>query len=67
MGTRSEALAGRFESTVRDAVTTVQRLSDADWKKVTEAEQWPVGESEHRHVLLLHSSEPVRSLYVSAC
>jgi len=53
MGTRSEALAERFESTVRDAVTTVRTLSDADWKKVTEAEQWPVGVVAHHYATVL--------------
>src|SRR5215510_12022607 len=53
MGTRSEALAGRFESTVRDAMTTVRTLSDADWKKVTEAEQWPVGVVAHHYATVL--------------
>src|SRR5215467_10464317 len=53
MATRSEALAGRFESTVRDAMTTVRTLSDADWKKVTEAEQWPVGVVAHHYATVL--------------
>src|SRR5262249_61433659 len=53
MGTRSEALAERFESTVRDAVTTVRTLSDADWKKVTEAEQWPAGVVAHHYATVL--------------
>ena len=53
MGTKSEALAERFESTVRDAVTTVRTLSDADWKKVTEAEQWPVGVVAHHYATVL--------------
>src|SRR5262245_54482643 len=53
MGTRSEALAERFESTVRDAVTTVRTLTDTDWKKVTEAEQWPVGVVAHHYATVL--------------
>src|SRR5499427_9990194 len=53
MHTRSEALAGRLESTVRDAVTTVRTLTDADWKKVTEAEQWPVGVVAHHYATVL--------------
>jgi hypothetical protein len=53
MGTKSEALAGRFESKLRDAVTTVRTLSDADWKKVTEAERWPVGVTAHHYATVL--------------
>src|SRR5215467_9165709 len=62
MGTGSEALAERFESTVRDAVMTVRTLSDADWEKVTEAEQWPVGVVAHHYATVL---VPVAELVVA--
>ena len=42
MGTKSEALAKQFEVKVQDAIATLEKLSEADWKKVTEAEKWPV-------------------------
>jgi hypothetical protein len=47
MGARSEALAKQFETKARDALATLETLSDADWKKVTEAEKWPVGVTAH--------------------
>ena len=40
MGARSEALAKQFDTKARDALATLEKLSDADWKKVTEAEKW---------------------------
>ena len=47
MGAKSQALAEQFEAKVREAVATLEKLTDADWKKVTEAEQWPVGVTAH--------------------
>jgi hypothetical protein len=47
MGAKSEALAREFESKVREALATLGRLSDADWRKITEAEKWPVGVTAH--------------------
>ena len=44
---RSEALAGQFEAKAQDALATLQRLSDADWRKVTQAEKWPIGVTAH--------------------
>jgi len=46
MGAKTEALAKQFESKARDAVTTLEKLDDADWKKVT-AEKWTVGVTAH--------------------
>jgi DinB family protein len=46
-GPRAEALAAQLEAKARDATATLQGLSDADWKKVTEAEKWPVGVTAH--------------------
>ena len=34
-------------------MTTVRTFSDADWKKVTEAEQWPVGVVAHHYATVL--------------
>jgi len=47
MGAKSEALAKQFEAKARDAMVTLERLSDADWKKVTAAEKWSVGVTAH--------------------
>jgi PhnB protein len=46
-GGRSEALAKQFEAKAEQAIATLQPLSDADWKKVTQAEKWPVGVTAH--------------------
>jgi len=47
MGAKSEALARRFEAKAREFLATLERLSEADWKKVTEAEKWSVGVTAH--------------------
>ena len=40
MGAKTEALARQFEGKTRDAVATLEKLGDTDWKKVTAAEKW---------------------------
>jgi hypothetical protein len=55
MGAKTEALARQFEGKARDALATLEKLSDADWKKVTEAEKWTVGVTAH-HVAGSHES-----------
>ena len=40
MGAKTEALARQFEGKARDAVATLEKLGDTDWKKVTAAEKW---------------------------
>src|SRR5881397_3265795 len=47
MGAKTEALAGQFDGKARDAVATLEKLGDADWKKVTAAEKWTVGVTAH--------------------
>jgi Mycothiol maleylpyruvate isomerase N-terminal domain len=47
MGTKSAALARQFDGKARDAVATLEKLGDADWKKVTSAERWSVGVTAH--------------------
>jgi PhnB protein len=56
---RSEALARRFEVKAQDALATLERLSAADWRKVTEAEKWSVGVTAHHLAGVL---EPVSSM-----
>jgi predicted enzyme related to lactoylglutathione lyase len=46
-GGRAESLAKQIEAKAKDAVATLDRLSDADWKKVTEAEKWTVAATAH--------------------
>ena len=43
MANRGESLAKTFEAKAAEAIALIESLSDADWKKVTVAEQWPVG------------------------
>jgi Mycothiol maleylpyruvate isomerase N-terminal domain len=47
MGAKTEALATQFDTKARDAVAMLERLNDADWKKVTAAERWTVGVTAH--------------------
>jgi hypothetical protein len=53
MGAKSEALAKQFEAKAQEATAVLEKLSDADWKKVTAAETWPVGVTAH-HVAQSH-------------
>src|SRR5689334_13660191 len=54
MGAKSEALAKQFEAKVQEATSVLEKLGDADWKKVTEAEKWSVGVTAH-HVATSHA------------
>jgi len=47
MGAKGEALAKQIEAKAKDASATLDKLSDADWKKVTEAEKWTVAATAH--------------------
>ena len=47
MGGKNEALAKRFEVKVQEAMATLEKLTDGDWKKVTDVEKWPVGVTAH--------------------
>jgi hypothetical protein len=59
MGARSEALARRFEAKAQEVVAVLEKVSDADWRKVTEAERWPVGVTAHH---LAGAFEPVAGM-----
>jgi hypothetical protein len=52
MSTRAESLAKQFETRVTEMTETLEKLTDADWKKVT-AEKWSVGVTAH-HVAGSH-------------
>jgi hypothetical protein len=54
MGARGETLARQFEAKAQEATTAIERLSEADWQKVTKAEQWPVGVVAH-HIATGHA------------
>jgi DinB superfamily len=59
MGAKSEALAQQFEAKAREAAATLETISDADWRKVTAAEQWTVGVTAHH---LAGAFEPVAGI-----
>ena len=59
MGAKADALAQQFETKAAEASRLLEGLSDADWKKVTEAEKWSVGVTAH-HVAGSH--EPISAL-----
>jgi len=54
MGARAEELAKKFETSCGELNRVVEGLGDADWKKVTAAEKWPVGVVAH-HVAEGHA------------
>jgi hypothetical protein len=59
MGAKGEALAKQFEAKAQEATAAMEKLSDADWKKVTEAEKWSIGVTAH-HVAGSH--EPIAGI-----
>jgi hypothetical protein len=59
MGAKSEELAKRFEAKSRDALATLEKLDEADWQKVTEAEKWSVGVTAHHLAGVL---EPISAM-----
>ena len=65
MAGRSEALAKKFEAKVAEATAVFEKLSDADWKKVTTAEKWPVGVTAH-HIASAHAGPARRGRQVTA-
>src|SRR5262249_34362971 len=46
MGARAEALAKQYESRVNEMTETLEKLTDADWKKTT-SDKWTVGVTAH--------------------
>ncbi len=59
MSARAETLAKQFEAKAAEVTTTLGKLSDADWKKVTAAEKWTVGVTAH-HMAGAH--EPISGI-----
>jgi len=56
MGAKGDAFAKQFEAKVEEVTTLLEKLSDADWKKITAAEGWTVAATAH-HVA--SSYEPI--------
>jgi hypothetical protein len=52
VGERANALAERFEQANADAIAIVGRLSDADWRQITD-EGWTVAAAAH-HIASVH-------------
>ena len=63
MGAKGDALAKKFEAKAQEATAVFDKLSDADWKKVTSAEKWPVCVVVH-HIAMAH--EGIGNLVKSA-
>jgi hypothetical protein len=59
MGAKGEALAKQFEAKAQEAAAVLEKLSDADWRKVTGAEKWTVGVTAHH---LASAFEPVTGI-----
>jgi hypothetical protein len=59
MSARAETLAKQFEAQAAEMTSALEKISDADWKKVTSAEKWPVGVTAH-HVAGSH--EPIAGI-----
>ena len=59
MGAKVEGFAKQYETKVQETTAAIEKLSDADWKKVTAAEKWPVGVTAH-HVASGH--EPIANI-----
>jgi hypothetical protein len=47
MGAKGEALARQFEAKAQEAAHILERVTAADWKKITEAEKWSVAVTAH--------------------
>jgi hypothetical protein len=47
MGAKGEAFAKQIEAKAKEAAAVIEKLTEADWRKVTEAEKWTVGVTAH--------------------
>ena len=59
MSARAESLAKQFEGRAAEMTAAIEKLTDADWKKVTSAEKWSVGVTAH-HVAGAH--DPIANI-----
>ena len=53
MAGKAETLAKQFEAKAQDVAAAIEKLSDAEWGKVTSSEKWPVGVVAH-HLAMGH-------------
>jgi uncharacterized damage-inducible protein DinB len=51
---KGDTLARQFEAKAQEATAVFEKLSDADWKKVTSAEKWSVAVTAH-HIAQSHA------------
>jgi hypothetical protein len=65
MGAKGEALARRFEAKAQEAAAVFEKLSDADWKKVTEGEKWPVGVAAHHLTVAFEQVPAIAAMLAS--
>ena len=47
MSKQAETLASQFEQVNSDLISTIESMSDAQWKAICSGEQWPVGVTAH--------------------
>ena len=47
MGAKGEAFATEFEAKAKEATALLEKLTDADWRKTTAAEKWPIAVTAH--------------------
>ncbi len=59
MGARAEKLAKQYEDKAKEMTDLLEKLSEADWKKIAGGEKWPVGVAAH-HVAGSH--EPIAGI-----
>jgi uncharacterized protein (TIGR03083 family) len=59
MGAKGEAYAKQFQAKAEEAAATVEKLSDADWRKTTAAEKWTVAATAHH---IARSFEPITGM-----
>ncbi|MGH7325893.1 MAG: DinB family protein [Candidatus Rokuibacteriota bacterium] len=59
LGAKSDALAKQFEAKAQEAAAILEKLSEADWTKVTAAEKWTVGVTAHHLASVL---EPIAGI-----
>jgi hypothetical protein len=47
MGARAETIAKQFEAKAQEVTALLEKLTEADWKKITSNEKWTVGVVAH--------------------
>ena len=65
MGAKSETLARQLDDKARNAEATLQKLGDAEWKKMTAAEKWTVAATAHHLAAALEAVAGILTSLVS--